>query len=435
MEATLSVLDILDSSKLDLDVLDAIREGAYASEDQWREMRLTVLEAGDLSKLGKAKAIKYGYALYVLGRHALAVEELGDANASTDPVGAYVLGLCHLGLNQPSEALAAFKAGLKKDKNNLRLELGALEALRRSGDLKAALKTATALNKAHKGNPDILFELAAIREAKGEYNEAMDDYEDILDIDPNHANSLFRLAYNHEQRGGQAVAIIYYERLSKQQPTFANALINYGLLLEDLGKFTEAMGAYEKVLRVHPEHERARMFYLDAQASVDMYYDEDRERRASRRNAILRIPITDFELSVRARNCLNKMNIRSLGDLVIKTEEELLAYKNFGETSLHEIKQVLAQKGLRLGMFREQDEGEMVGGAASDGDEEVLKKPVAELDLSVRAKNCMERLNLRTIGELIQKSETELMGVKNFGQTSLNEVKQRLAEHGLVLKA
>ena len=95
------------------------------------------------------------------------------------------------------------------------------------------------------------------------------------------------------------------------------------------------------------------MFLKDAEASLDMYYDEDQEKKSDRRNAILRIPVTDFELSVRARNCLNKMNIRNLGDLVTKTEEELLAYKNFGETSLQEIKQMLAQKGLRLGMFRE----------------------------------------------------------------------------------
>ena len=59
--------------------------------------------------------------------------------------------------------------------------------------------------------------------------------------------------------------------------------------------------------------------------------------------------------------------------------------------------------------------------------------PVADLELSVRARNCMERLNLRTIGELVQKSEQELMSVKNFGQTSLSEIKQRLASQGLTL--
>ena len=69
-----------------------------------------------------------------------------------------------------------------------------------------------------------------------------------------------------------------------------------------------------------------------------MYYDEDQERREDKRNKILRTPINDFELSVRSRNCLAKMGVHTLGDLVKKTEPELLSYKNFGETSLQEIK-------------------------------------------------------------------------------------------------
>src|ERR1700730_12564982 len=84
-----------------------------------------------------------------------------------------------------------------------------------------------------------------------------------------------------------------------------------------------------------------------------MYYDEDSDRSGDRRNAVLDIPISDFELSVRSRNCLKKMNLRSLGDLLRTTESELLSYKNFGETSLNEIKALLAQKGLRLGQSAE----------------------------------------------------------------------------------
>ena len=47
-----------------------------------------------------------------------------------------------------------------------------------------------------------------------------------------------------------------------------------------------------------------------------MFYDEDQAKPTRQRNAVLDIPVTDFELSVRARNCLKKMNIRTLGDLV-----------------------------------------------------------------------------------------------------------------------
>src|SRR5580658_11262240 len=93
----------------------------------------------------------------------------------------------------------------------------------------------------------------------------------------------------------------------------------------------------------------------DVDSARSMFYDDDDTHRGDRRNQVLEIPITDFELSVRSRNCLKKMNIRSLGDLLRTTEQELLSYKNFGETSLNEIKALLAQKGLRLGQAAEGD--------------------------------------------------------------------------------
>ena len=107
----------------------------------------------------------------------------------------------------------------------------------------------------------------------------------------------------------------------------------------------------------------------------------------------MEIPISDFELSVRSRNCLKKMNIRSLGDLLKTTEQELLSYKNFGETSLNEIKALLASKGLRLGQNAE-------AGAATtlvrrptvnpgNVPTETLNKSVADLELSVRSRKAL----------------------------------------------
>ena len=84
-----------------------------------------------------------------------------------------------------------------------------------------------------------------------------------------------------------------------------------------------------------------------------MYYDEEAEQGYTVLKQLLEIPVTDFELSVRSRNCLRKMNIRTLGDLTRTTEAALLASKNFGETSLSEIKEMMTSKGLRLGMALE----------------------------------------------------------------------------------
>ncbi|HEX7706788.1 MAG TPA: DNA-directed RNA polymerase subunit alpha [Thermoanaerobaculia bacterium] len=63
-------------------------------------------------------------------------------------------------------------------------------------------------------------------------------------------------------------------------------------------------------------------------------------------------PIEELDLSVRSANCLKNANIRSLGDLVQRTEREMLSTKNFGRKSLDEIKDVLASLGLSFGMTR-----------------------------------------------------------------------------------
>jgi len=63
----------------------------------------------------------------------------------------------------------------------------------------------------------------------------------------------------------------------------------------------------------------------------------------------------------------------------------------------------------------------------------MLGKSVEELELSVRANNCLRNANITTIGELVQKTEAELMKTKNFGKKSLQEIKDELARIGLSL--
>ncbi len=65
---------------------------------------------------------------------------------------------------------------------------------------------------------------------------------------------------------------------------------------------------------------------------------------------LLNMSVNEIELSVRAANCLNNANITSVGQLAMKTEAEMLKYRNFGKKSLNEIKDKLAELGLSLGM-------------------------------------------------------------------------------------
>jgi DNA-directed RNA polymerase subunit alpha len=280
------------------------------------------------------------------------------------------------------------------------------------------------------------------QEKDGNHEKASEFYERALGENPDHEMAAFRLAVLYDRRAEDARAIELYERVCTSPPVHLNALINLAILYEDNNHYDEAHRCLDAVLRTDPNHERARLFMKDVESARSQFYDDGDDRRGDRRDAVLNIPITDFELSVRSRNCLKKMNIKSLGDLLRTSEQELLSYKNFGETSLNEIKALLAQKGLRLGQAAEDPtKVATVGGVArrvssSVGNlpPEILNKSVADLELSVRSRKALQRLNINSLGELASRTEDELLGCKNFGTTSLNEIKQQLGTFGLNLR-
>lgn len=275
-------------------------------------------------------------------------------------------------------------------------------------------------------------------EHQGQHEKAVEFYERALNENPDHESACFRLAVLYDRRAEDAKAIELYERICTSPPVHINALMNLAVLYEDNNHYEEAHRCLEAILNTNPNHERARLFMKDVESARSMFYDEDMDRRGDRRNAVLEIPLSDFELSVRSRNCLKKMNLRSLGDLLRTTEAELLSYKNFGETSLNEIKALLGQKGLRLGQALDDPKGAVRRAAASPATgniaPEVFGKSVGDMELSVRSRKALQRLNINTMGDLTSRTEAELLGCKNFGQTSLNEIKQQLSNFGLGLR-
>jgi DNA-directed RNA polymerase subunit alpha len=88
---------------------------------------------------------------------------------------------------------------------------------------------------------------------------------------------------------------------------------------------------------------------FEEEEEAEMAYSEDEEEKEAFNENLLR-SVDELELSVRSANCLKHANIRLIGDLVQKTEAEILATKNFGRKSLNEIKEILSEMGLNLGM-------------------------------------------------------------------------------------
>ena len=283
-----------------------------------------------------------------------------------------------------------------------------------------------------------LYDVAIKALANGQIETAIDRLDEAHELDHENEEVMFKLAYLLDLRGADQRAIELYEILADRRPVREGVLLNLAILYEDVNRYDEAEECLTRLLDVNPNHPRGQLFQKDVDSSLSMSFDEDTEKRAEKRNALLEMPVTDFELSVRARNCLKKMNIRTLGDLLKITETELLGYKNFGETSLDEIKQMLTNKGLRLGQSLEEQQSQarkdLLKTVAANVPDHILNKSVNEMELSVRSRKALQRLGIGTVGELATRTEAELLGVKNFGQTSLMEIKEQLTVLGLGLR-
>ncbi len=105
----------------------------------------------------------------------------------------------------------------------------------------------------------------------------------------------------------------------------------------------DAIGLSAKLLKDHMS------IFINFEEELETEGHAD-EGRMLLRNENLNRSVEELELSVRSYNCLKNANIQTIGELVQKTEAEMLKTKNFGRKSLNEIKEILAQMGLSLGM-------------------------------------------------------------------------------------
>ena len=391
----------------------------------------------NMSKTSPKTRVVVGIGLYILGRNEAAVQKLGKAKDCKEKFIYLAYALRRMG--KFDEAIANLQKSLGHGADALSTALEMAATYRYVKDFGAAQKVLKGCANFVNVSADYHYHLGRLQEAQGLYEEATDNYKAALDLSPAHQKALFHLAYRCDLSGDEEAAIDYYEQIASTSPVYVSALLNLAVLFEDGGQLERASQCVEIVLESHPNHQRAILFQKDIESSKTMFYDEEKEKKKTRKNQILETPISDFELSVRSRNCLKKMRIDTLGDLLNISEAELLSYKNFGETSLGEIKVILESKGLQLGMALEEKQfaaGEGPDGTSdADEDEGFLNKPVEDLQLSVRSRKCLEKLEIRTIGDLTRKTDAELLGCKNFGVTSLNEIRKAIGNIGLSLRS
>jgi DNA-directed RNA polymerase subunit alpha len=437
---TTDVRTLLDRDPFDASAVADLREALSRDPSRYRTLRdaVSAMSERERAAMKPIVHLRLGVAEVLLGRYQGGIEHLNKSGENG--LAHFFKGIALENLQRWADAAGEFAAAGKAGYDAKRSELHRAGALRRSGDVEAASAAIAKLENLAGSNADYHFQKGCLLAGDGELALAAGEFEKTLSLDKDHTGALFELAYINDLYGNDETAIDFYRRCTQRPPVPVAALINLGVLYEDEMKFRDAEKCYRQVLAADPNHPRARLFFKDCRASRDMFYDEEEIEKNYRLRTLMEIPVTDFELSVRSRNCLRKMNIRTLGDLTRTTEVALLSSKNFGETSLSEIKEMMTSKNLRLGMALEGGDRAAIDlrheapEEISPEEKAMLAKPISDLSLSVRARKCMTKLGIQTVGDLISRTGDDLLECKNFGVTSLNEVRERLAELNLKLK-
>ncbi|MDG2382921.1 MAG: DNA-directed RNA polymerase subunit alpha C-terminal domain-containing protein [Pirellulaceae bacterium] len=438
------------SQVMDFDVRDVVlSDGSFGPQEikqiidsvSQDATRLTVLrdavaELETRESHTPASTVRLGVCQYLLGQYELSYKTLSNADGGA--LAHFYQGKAKLYLCNYDAATTSFESAKRAGYDPGICELGVTESLRGSRKSEEALQRLDNLSGAVEQTAGYLYQRGAtIAALGGNPEEVCALYERAVESDGGHAGALFGLALENDRRGNDDVAVGLYQRATARFPSHVGALLNLGILYEDREQYDRAQKCYQRILDSFPAHDRANLFLQDAQASGDMYYDEEAQKKRDRMSQVLGVPVTDFELSVRSRNCLQKMGIGTLGDLTRCTEQELLASKNFGETSLIEIREMLRSKGLDLGQFaheKAEPEPTIDYQNMSPDEQALLERPISELNLSVRARKCMVRLGISTVGELLRRTGDDLLECKNFGVTSLTEVREKLTQHALKLR-
>lgn len=416
--------------------IERLANAVHEDYIQFGVLRDSVAELESREDRTPAAAVRLGVCYYLLGRYQRAQETLSKADGGA--LAHYYLGKALFSLGDYAHAIKAYEAAKKAGYNADDCALGVAEAKRHSGDAAAAMAVLDGLFGPVEQTAEYLYQRACtVSAVGGNPQEVTALLERAYQADGRHAGALFGLGLANDRHGNDEAAMDLYQKAANCFPTHVGALLNLGILYEDREEYSRAQACYQRILDSYPGHPRASLFLKDAAASRDMFYDEEDRKRRDHLAQLLNVSVGDFELSVRSRNCLQKMGVRTLGDLTRTTEQELLSSKNFGETSLIEIRDMLASKGLALGQFAHQKpdlEPAYDNSFMSPDEAAVLDRNISELNLSVRARKCMARLQLNTIGDLIRKTGDELLECKNFGVTSLNEVREKLSQFGVKLK-
>ena len=412
----------------ELAVLEKSLTSGQVSElrQAWQELNSRASSQRDL--------LAAGVVAYLLARHEDAIRLLSQVTSSG--MASFYHAMALLSLERYTAAAEQFEAAQKQGHDRIQCALLQAGCVRLKGQVDQAETMLRAVAREAATRAEYSYQMGCVMADRGDTYGALEYFERAVDMSPSHSRALFALAQLNNQMGNDDEAIRLYEQMLAKPPVYLGALINLGLLYEDRELYGPAAFCFRRALESNPLNERARLYLKDIESSAEMFFDEEAARRDKQLEQILMIPMSDFELSARSRNCLERAGINRLEDLTKMSEEQLLAGKNFGETSLKEIKAILDTHGLKLGQNVHKKQAEPLYRPEELTAEERMmhEMTVSDLELSVRARKCLSRLGINTVGELVSRSADELLSVRNFGVTSLNEIREKLRDKNIRLR-
>ncbi|MEM9942428.1 MAG: DNA-directed RNA polymerase subunit alpha C-terminal domain-containing protein [Planctomycetota bacterium] len=427
---------LLSNSSFGPNEIQFISNRISSDYSQFPSLRDVTVQLESQTERTPAASVRLGVCQYLIGNYESAIATLENADGGA--LAHFYQGRAHFALKNYVRAAECYDSAQRAGYNADLCNIAIAEAKRLASDYDGAMQILDNMFGPIEQTAEYLYQRGAtIAVRLDNPDEVYKLYERAVELEDTHPGALFGLAMENDRRGNDEKAIELYQRAAASFPANVGALLNLGLIYEDHDQYERAVSCYDRILDAFPAHDRATLYRSDAIASMDEHYDHDSEKLRQQIAGVMSIPIAQFELSVRSRNCLQKMGILTLGDLCKVSEIELLNSKNFGETSLVEIREMMANKGLVIGQFahqKDQEEEPVDLSHLSPEEQVLLDRPISDLNLSVRARKCMTRLGLTTIGELVRKSADDLLECKNFGVTSLTEVREKLGQASLSLR-
>ena len=192
------------------------------------------------------------------------------------------------------------------------------------------------------------------------------------------------------------------------------------------GKDIKVSGlTYQNFLATAEATNASRQSVPDNEILIEGHADYFKEK-------VLSMKVEELDFSSRTENALRRAGIETVEEIISHTEDEIIKVRNIGETGFAEIWKKLHGLGLS---FREHEiytMGMLVERPEVKG-EKVLEMTIEELDFSVRTYTCLKRAGINTVDDLLQRTESDMIKIRNLGKKSLDEVILKLSALGLSL--